>query len=439
MTLPRFTFTSRCRPFLELGLGDSRVPGNAARWDVQRWDQPDALWSGVEPDWQDVTCQGYQVDIAAGRERTTDRFEVGTMTVVAANVTGWADLEPPDPDDINTLQLRPGRAVRFGVEHVTLGRVVLWHGFIDVVDPIYEPSAAANTVRLQCVDALGEVGRQHLTAADPTGADESVTARVGRILDAAQWPPSKRQLDATGTALLPAKLDGQAADLLSRAADSNGGAIFGDTDGDLVYRANGWQVYPSTRPVDATIGNVEAGDVCPVQWQRPFARADIATRVILQNQREPDPDVVLRDAEQWWALYGIETFERTDLDTRDVADLDQLATLYLRTRGADQAPRVRSVSLDASTGDDVVDLLTSSSCYVPRRYRCRLELRRGLIFDAEHFCTGVAHSIGPDSWTSDLNLDPAAVYAATSAPRWEPASGADAGLARWDRAEWGGP
>ena len=434
MSLPRFTFTSRARPFLEVGIGDSRTPTGGARWDVQRWDQPDALWADVEPEWQDVTCQGYEVRFSHGREATTDRFEVATMSVVAANVDGWADLEPPEPGDTNTLQLRPGRSIRFGVDHQTLGRVVLWRGYIDVVDPTYEPGS--QVVRLQCIDALGEAGKVRLSApGDPTGSGETVTARLGRILDDAGWPTGRRRLDGSSSTLLATKLDGQAADLLGRAADSNGGAVYADTSAYLVYRAMGWQVYPVGRPVDATIGNVGPGDVCPTRWVRPFARADIATRVILGNSREPVADVVQLEDEPGQGLYGVESFERTDLDTASAAELASMASTYLVTRGVATAPRVRSVGLDATTGDAVVDLLTTASPYRPSRYRCRLLLDRGLVFDAEHQTTGATHTITPDGWSADLSLDLAEVYQASGA-RWEPASGADAGQTRWDRAAW---
>lgn len=434
MGLPRFTWTGRARPFLELGVGDERVVGNAARWDVQRWDQADAIWSGLEPDWQDVTCDGYTVGITLGRERTTDRFEVGTMTVTAANVSGWADLHPPDPGDINTLMLRPGRSIRFGVDHATLGRVVLFRGFVDVVEPLYEPGS--DVVNLQCIDALGEVGKVRLSSDVETGSGEYVHTRLGRILDAAQWPTEKRTFAGSSIALLPVKIDGQSADLLGATADSAGGAIFGDTDAAITYRAMDWQAWQTSKPPDATIGNVGAGDVCPTRWQRPYARAEMANRIILGNTRQPAADVVQRDDPTSWGLYGVETFERTDLTTSAVAELTKMADRLLKTRGADTIPRVRTVSLDARTGDDVVDLLTASSCYRPARYRCRLALERGLVFDQNHYCTGVSHDIGPDGWTSELLLDIADPYAATSTPRWEPASGADAGLSRWDRVNW---
>lgn len=434
MALPRFTWTTQARPFLELGIGDSRVAVAAARWDVQRWDQPDAVWSGVEPFWQDVTCEAYQVGITVGRERTTDRFEVGTMTVVAANVSGWADLQPPAPGDINTLMLRPGRAIRFGVDHVTQGRVVLFRGFIDVVDPVYEPGS--DVVNLQCVDALGEVGKVRLTDPVETGDGEYVHTRLGRILDVVQWPPEKRDIAGSSIALLAAKIDGQAADLLGQTSDSAGGAVFGDTNGSVAYRAADWQMWQTSTAPDATIGNVAADDVCPTRWQRPYSRAEMSNVIILGNVRQPTADVVSRSDSSSWGLYGIETFERTDLATQDVAQLALMADRYLATRGANTIPRVRTVSFDARTADNVVDLLTSSSCYRPSRYRCRLALERGLIFDQQHYCTGANHDISPDGWTSELLLDIADPYAATNTPRWEPASGADAGLSRWDRVAW---
>lgn len=436
MTLPRFTFTDRARPFLELGVGDSRIEGQAARWDVQRWDVAGSVWSGVEPDWQDVTCQAFQVTIVEGRDRAADRFAVGTMTVVASNLTGWADLEAPDPDDLNTLQLRPGRSIRFGVEHVELGRRVLFRGFVDVVTPSYEPGS--NVVTLDCIDALGEVGRVRIVdpSEEPTHGGEEVDARLDRILDEAQWPPSKRDFEGSSATLLPVRLDGQAADLLGIASDSVGGSVFGDTDGDVAWRALDWQAWPRDRDPDGVIGNVEEGDVCPVRWERPFARDDMSNVVHLANRREPDPDRAEASDSDSWALYGVETFERTDLDTEDPALLDRLAARYLQTRGPDTIPRIRSVSLDGRTGDPVVDLLAASTPYLPSRYRCRLRLLRGLVFDDLHLLTGVSHDIDPDAWNADLLLDLAEPWAMIGTARWEPASGVDAGRSQWDRVTW---
>lgn len=437
MSLPRFTFTQRARPFLEVGVGDSRIEGQAARWDVQRWDASDALWGGVEPNWQDVTCHTFAISITAGRDRTADRFTVATMTVTAGNLTGWADFTPPTEGDLNTLQLRPGRSVRFGVDHVELGRVVLFRGVIDAIGATYDPDDP-DAITLEAIDALGEVGRPYLVDlnSDPSNSGEEVDARLERLLDLAQWPPSKRRIDGSSLPLLPIKTEGQVADLVGITADSAGGSIFGDPEGDVVYRALDWQMWPSTRPPDATIGNVEKGDVCPVRWERPYAREDMANVVHLANTRDPDPDKVQASDLSSWGLYGIETFERTDLTTQDPAVLQALADRYLETRGAATIPRVRAVTLDARTEDNVVDLLAFSSPYVPSRYRCRLTLARGPVFDEEYLLTGISHDIGPEAWTADLSLDLAAPWRMVGTARWEPAIGPNAGRSKWDRVTW---
>lgn len=432
MSVPRFDFTDRARPFLELGIGDSRVQvAQPARWNVSHWDVPTDLWAGIEPYWRDVSCEAFEVQITMGRDRIADRFVVGTMTVTAQNLTGWADLEPVQPGDINLLMLRPGRSIRFGIDHA-LGRVVLFRGFIDAMTPRYEPDA--EVVTLECVDALGEAGRARLVD-DTDGVPESVDTRIDRVLDTIMWPDAKRDLDSSGRPLLPVALDAQAADLLSQAADSAGGAVYGDVEGSVAYRAMGWERWSRLDPPDATIGNVGPDDVCPQAWERPFARADMSNRIILANTRAPDADRVQLDDSSSWTLYGIETFERTDLQTAEVEVLEDLAERYLETRGPHTIPRVRTVTLDARNGDDVVDVLTYASPYAPSRYRCRLLTDR-LVFDEMYLLTGVQHQVDPDGWTTQLQLDLAEPYAMAGSARWEPASAPNAGRSRWDRVPW---
>lgn len=139
-----------------------------------------------------------------------------------------------------------------------------------------------------------------------------------------------------------------------------------------------------------------------------------------------DAYVILDDPEGQ-LLYGIEPFERTDLLTESVSDLEMLARRILRTRSAAHSPRVRSVSLDARTSQAALDLMATVDVYDPSRYRCRLELDRGLVFDEEYFATGVAHEVTPNGWTLELNLDSAVPFEAVGG-RWDGAY--------WDQALW---
>lgn len=423
MSLAGFTFTDRCWPVVEVGIGDARLPTGQARWDVARWDQDEARWAGVEPTWFDITCEVQSIAADFGRLRTTERFTVGTAQVVVDNASGWAD--PNTARSTTThLNLRPGRAIRFGMEHVVYGLDWLWRGFIDSMVPTYDPFLE-DTVRLECVDALGEVNRVKLAGLPVPQPPEQAGARVTTILDWAQWPEQKRQIAAASTVLLESDLAGQVADLLGVAADSIGGVIYGDTNADIVLRNRNWQSYPAGEPVDGTIGNWP-GDVCPVQWERPYDRADITTRVLLSR---PGDDVArVYDDDPAQLLFGIEPFERSDLLTRDDAELDRLGHRLLTTRGMNTAPRIRAVTLDASTAPNALDLMCAVDVFQPSRYRCRLQLPRGEVFDAEHYATGAHHTITRDQWTLRLDLDTSEAYAADGA-RWDRAPG-------WDRSTW---
>lgn len=424
--LPRFTFTDRARPFLEIGLGDTRVERSLARWGSAQWGDPAARWSGIEPSWLDVSCEVFEARCDYGRARSNERFVPGRASITASNTSGWAD--PYATEDVAALTMRPGRPIRFGVDHVELGRVVLWRGFIDEVIPTYGYASTPgqlDTVVLECIDALGEANRAKIAGLAPSDAGELPLDRFNRVLDAIDWPSAKRSGEPSSVPLIAADLNGQAADILGRIADSAGGAVYGDRDGNVVYRARDWQTYMPGTPVAATIGNVDPGDVCPVEWVRPFRRRDIATRVIMG--RDAATAVTLEDM-TGKLLYGVEPFELVDLWTQDDEDLEQLARRVLRVRSHTTAPVVRGVLLSADSSAAALDLMTTADPFAPTHYRCRLNVGDRSVFDAEHLVTGLVHELTADQWTTTVNLDLAAPYAATGG-RW--------GRALWGRGLWG--
>lgn len=423
---PAFTFTDRARPFIEIGVGDTRIERSTARWGSARWSDEDARWSGVEPSWLDVSCDVFEARCEYGRARSNERFVPSIATIEVSNESGWAD--PYATDDVAALTMRPGRAIRFGVDHVTLGHVVLWRGIIDGIVPTYTYASTPgfmDTATLVCLDALGEVNRAKLAGAVETGDGETAPQRIDRTLDAADWPSGKRAFDGSSIPLVAAALNGQVADLLGRAADSAGGAVYGDRNGNIVYRARDWQTFMPGTPVAATIGNVEASDVCPVEWVRPFARRDIATRVIMGRD---EATAVTIDDPAGKLLYGVEPFERIDLWTADDEDLTALANRALRVRSYLTAPVVRGVLLDASSGDDALDVMATADPFGPTHYRCRLAVGDRAVFDDDHLVTGLIHELTAERWQTTINLDLAAPYEAT-AGRW--------GRGLWGRALWG--
>lgn len=352
--------------------------------------------------------------------RTAD---TNAMTVTAA-------IRP----DAAHLRLRPGRAIRVGVNHITLGTRWLFRGFIDEIAPRDSPEDWS-TVTLKCIDALGEAGRAKIVSDVETGADEQSRTRFARILNEIQWPTTKRSISTSAVRpLYKAELDGQVVDLLRQTADSEGGACYADVEGRILLQHHDWLLRSAADPVDATIGNVGVGDVCPGAWERSFARGDIATRVIIRVDAPSDvtqPAAIVTDDPDNQVLYGIEPYERTDLWTRDFNDRAQIAYRQLAQRSASLSmPRIKGVAIDASTSTAAVDLLTRLSVHTPSRYRGRLQTDRGLVFDSRFFAAGVTHDLSAEEWHADISLDRAYPYEQLDPVDfiWD--------TARWDRSLW---
>lgn len=260
MSLSRFLFTDRARPIVEIGIGDSRLPSGTSRWDRAHWDRADdAHWAGNDPTWLDHTCDIISADIVGGRLRATDRFDVATCTLLVDNSSGWAD---PAPDPAAVLALRPGRQLRMGIDHETLGRIWRFWGVIDSLNPNYDP-VQPDVAQIIAVDMLGDANRTKLLPTAPAPV-ENAAARVWRILARVPVLPTRVQLDSTSVQVRSDAMEGQVADLVHQAADSAGGSVFGDPAGMIRFRARDWQTYPPSEPPDATIGNVDPGT--PGYW-----------------------------------------------------------------------------------------------------------------------------------------------------------------------------
>lgn len=413
-------------PWCELGVGDSRVPTGAARWDIDLWDDAEALWAGTEPTWLDVSCEVIAATSTAGRVRIIDAFTIGSSEITFRNRDGWADLtgRPFPPAE---LPLRPGRQIRWGVD-TPAGRHVLHRGYVDVADPTYRPYGD-DTVTITSVDALGEAGRVKLARLGAAVGDgETATARITRLLDAARWPATMRDLDPTGGRVLATLLGDQVANLLGVTADSVGGSVFGGLDGRVVFRHRDWQTYVPGTPVDGTIGNVDAGDVCPSAWDLSWARSDVAA--VVRMATTAGLEATATDQTALIAI-GPEPFERADLISYTVGDLQTLANRALRTRGINTMPCVQGVALDAAydPGDgSYAELMATARPEIPTRLRCRLVDSGRDVFDDELFVTATAHTItSTGRWWTELGLDVAAPFAAVGG-RWD--------AAWWDQALW---
>ena len=200
-----------------------------------------------------------------GRERFNDRFEPGTASITFANDAGWADLVGTYIERRRRRRCdRAARSASASIGPWTEGAAPftrwLYRGFIDQATPTYDP-VLHDVVTVNCIDALGEAGSS--TAPQPVTIRASTrpsAPALNRVLDAVGWWATKRKIAATGD-------DGarhlarRAGDRPScgQAADSAGGVVFGDLDGDVVFKDIDWMLYDPDDPPDGTIGNVDPG------------------------------------------------------------------------------------------------------------------------------------------------------------------------------------
>lgn len=419
----------RVRPIVEIGVGDERdAEGVVALWQLDanndnvpdiagfvesRWQAPtggdDAAtshWVGDQPFFVDVSCHAREVSTFSGRERANENWEVGTATIVLDNADGWADY-PRTADPNQLLTMRPGRQVRVGVELLygsTVGIVYLWGGYVDGMEPGFD-SEDGEFVTLECIDGKGEAGRSFVgELAAGVGAGETVSARIGRVLNAVAWFTNRRSIQAASVTLKATAFNAQAVDLMNLAADSAGGAVFGDVNGNVAFRGRDWQAVSSAQPPDGTIGNFgDPGEACAVNWEQSFNREDISTKVVIGR---PNTVPMTKVDQAAFRLYGEETFERTDLETNLDSDLAILRDRILDVRNVSHMPRIAAVTLDASTSDEALDVMAKVSPYKPSFVRCRHKGDGGrVVFNNMMMVVGVEHTLTPDGWQARVALD----------------------------------
>lgn len=183
-----------------------------------------------------------------------------------------------------------------------------------------------------------------------------------------------------------------------------------------------WVENPAGSGLTEYVDEGAVSDVCPSGWRLSNNRVDIITQVELGRETDEVPTVW--DDATGQALYGVEPWSATDLVCSSLTDMTRIKTRLFETRGYTVGMRVESVHFDASTTDAALDLIAKANVFGPSRYRCRLELPRGEIFDREMFVTGVRHTLRPSEWTTEMYLDNAAPWLGTGA--------------RWDVHEWDG-
>tara|TARA_B100001250_G_scaffold118946_1_gene100950 strand:- start:2195 stop:3436 length:1242 start_codon:yes stop_codon:yes gene_type:complete len=181
----------------------------------------------------DITNMLNTVAIRRGRNRVLDRFEAGTCTIELTDTTGIFD---PD-NGTYANEILPMRQLQI---QATYGATVytLYSGFIDEWDYTYRPGETAAFMTVRAVDSFRLLNLSNIGTVTDSGAGQSTSTRLGKILDMITWPSSLRDF-STGAAQTTVQADtGGTRDVLSacqQVSQTELGAFYCETNGVLKF------------------------------------------------------------------------------------------------------------------------------------------------------------------------------------------------------------
>jgi hypothetical protein len=197
-----------------------------------------------------------------------------------------------------------------------------------------------------------------------------------------------------------------------RAADAEGGAFYADRRGFAIFKARDWLTTdPRSTDVVAYLGyddvptDADAAHIVAIEISHEAARVvnDVAfARVGSHLQTASDPTSQV--------LFGPRSYQRTDLENNDDAEVAFLTARHLAAFKDDRA-RIDRVTVAAVEDPDNEDL--NRLMYDSRfgdRFAVRVATPWGWSYDKEVHVMGLDHRITADEWVLSFRLDDAQTF-----------------------------
>jgi hypothetical protein len=379
------------------------------------WNDPTPLvWdvASTFPDWVDATCDMISIETQAGEADEHLHFDAAQLVAVLDNSTGAYSQYNADG---SFARFGPGNQIALWAQTTSekwwlfFGRVAVWND-LDA------------TVEIEAFDVFSDMN-QGIGTFTPGVADEQPAPRLTAILAALQLGTVARTRFDTGLVHLTRQATDQTPlEEAQAVAGSDGGALYGDADGTLVYEDRFWRAGRSDQ-VAIPIISINVCSAPVIVWDAIPSTSDqgIADAVILENiaklravaQRSSTTRYVLSETGQQWTTQ---------------AEGDALATFLL---GLQNRPRLR---LDEFTlyllDPDQPELWRAVDWRLFDRLRWLHNARtpQGTTrLDLEVIITAIEHNISAQQWTVTLRTSQALAYLApilwdTAAYVWDDSS-----------------
>lgn len=388
----------------------------ASLWDTATWG-PDVLYVDISAFARGLTShRGFSRDIQA--------WDPGTSTVLLADRDRRFDptnLSGPYVT-AGVTQVRPWRPLRWSATYAGISYPV-YSGYALAWEKTFVAGHADAYTTVSCEDELSRLAGVDGLAVTPVGAGESAGARIHRILDGAGHT-GPRDVDVGVNTMQATDLSANTVAALNLTADSEGGAVYVDASGALVFDGQ-LALLDNTRSstVQATFGDGTGSEI-PCADVTPAYNGDLTCNIAAFARVGGAAQVVADNTSR--ALYGDRRCTRTDLVCQTDAQALSLASWWL-ARFKDPELRITRIrvlprSNPARMFPVVLGLRVRDLIRVVVR-----PLGGGTITQDCHVA-GITHTVTGDDWVTELDLVSAALTQTFASSKWD--------LATWDASAW---
>jgi hypothetical protein len=389
-------------------------------WDGALWDTD--VWE-TALDWVDVSCDWQGTTIIGGRNGPMDRYRAAHAVIRLDNRAGvynsWSDYTPFAPP--GSRHLGAGTLVRVGVDITGHPRRHLFTGVADTW--VHRRAGPDRWVELGCDDPLASLVLADLPEQAAQGTGETAGPRLRRILDAHAMSSTPTRLDPGLATLQATTLADDAWSLACLTADSDGGWLWADGDGTIVYyQGDRDATDPRWLTPVAVLGDDDniAGALC---WDQSPELADNRDAVVNHVEIATTGGVAhIADDTGSQRRYQVRTFARYDLIHQSEPWSQTLADKIVK-RLATGGARPSTVAVTAHTDAEAWTLAG-----LQWHDRVRVVMHDvGDVYAADAYLDSYQWNLAPVGADQEMRIN--AVFALSPAVSF-PASG------RFDQAVW---
>lgn len=408
-------------PTITVEIGFSTVSSSASTWSTGKWGTSD--WSGRDVVWTDVSAYVRTISSSRDKNRDADQFQSGTAQVTFSNIDARftpANTSGPYTSG-GTTKVVPRVPIRIRATWAgtTYG---VFYGRVNSWADAYPGQGKDCVTTITCSDVMTDLATIDLALLSvAVGASEAAGLRISRILNSSGWQWGT-DLNAGALTTMQATVYGDnALALVQATAESDGGAVFADQDGQLVYRDPYWEA--GVRSARASTPQIVFGSgVGEVKFTDPQLTYDdtmifnssTVTREGGIEQAKVNADSV--------SLYGTRSISHSGL----LCETDQQSALLADFdifRFADPEYRVASLVVYAASSADaywplILSARVGDLCTVVVPTPAAITITRSV------FITGISHTLtSSGGWVVQFGFASAAPWTAVQ-------GGWDTGL--WD-------